>query len=71
MKNKNKLKKEKKKQKRDQYIKLKKEKHIEHLKRLGYDYLQNDPKLMKYWKKRHILFSEFEKGIQLDKGIFI
>lgn len=68
---KNKLKREKKKQKRDKYIRQKKDKHMEDLKRVGYDYLEKDPKLLKYWKKRHILFSKFEKGIKLDKGIFI
>lgn len=43
----------------------------EELDKYGYSYLQNKPKLLKYWKKRHFLFSEFEKGIQLDEGIFI
>lgn len=43
---------------------------IEELKQFGYSYLQNNPKLLKYWKKRHLLFSEFEKGIQLDEGIW-
>lgn len=42
----------------------------EELKRSGYSYLQNNCKLLKYWKKRYVLFSEFEKGIQLDEGIF-
>lgn len=40
------------------------------LEKCGYSYLQNNCKLLKYWKKRHVLFSEFEKGIQLDEGIF-
>jgi len=39
------------------------------LERYGYSYLQNTPKLLKYWKRRHLLFTEFEKGIQLDEGI--
>lgn len=57
------LKKEKLKQQRDKLIN-------EELERCGYSYLQNNPNLLKYWKKRHLLFSEFEKGIQLDEGIF-
>ncbi|XP_025421482.1 trimethylguanosine synthase-like [Sipha flava] len=40
---------------------------LENFEKFGYTYLQNNPKLMKYWKKRHLLFSEFEKGIQLDE----
>jgi len=39
--------------------------------RLGYSYLQNEPKLLKYWKKRYLLFSKFDEGIKLDEGIFI
>jgi len=44
---------------------------IEEMDRLGYSYLQNKPELLKYWKKRYLLFSEFEKGIKLDEGIYI
>jgi hypothetical protein len=44
---------------------------LENFEKFGYTYLRNNPKLMKYWKKRHLLFSEFEKGIQLDEGISI
>lgn len=52
--------------------KEKRDKHsVEELEKFGYSYLQNNPKLMKYWKKRYLLFSEFEKGIKLDEGIFI
>lgn len=53
-------------------FKEKRNKHIvEELEKLGYSYLLNNSKLMKYWKKRHLLFSEFEKGIKLDEGIFM
>lgn len=62
-KNKKMLNKEMSKQKRDQHI-------LEELERFGYSYLLNNPKLLKYWKKRHVLFSEFERGIKLDEGIF-
>jgi len=43
---------------------------IDEMEKYGYNYLKHKPKLFKYWKKRHLLFSEFEKGIQLDEGIF-
>lgn len=39
------------------------------LERTGYSYLKNNSKLLKYWKKRYFLFSQFEKGIRLDEGI--
>lgn len=54
--------------------KLKQERNrrvVEELDNYGYSYLQNKPKLLKFWKKRHLLFSKFEKGILLDEGIFI
>lgn len=63
-----------KKKKKKKALKVKKNKeyrdnHIaEELKKYGFSYLQNNPKLLKYWKKRHLLFTEFEKGIQLDEG---
>lgn len=62
--NKKALKKEKLKQERDRRI-------VEELDNYGYSYLQNKPKLFKFWKKRHLLFSKFEKGIRLDEGILI
>lgn len=53
-------------------LKQQRDKHInDELERHGYSYLKHNPNLMKYWKKRHLLFSEFEKGIQLDEGIFM
>jgi len=51
-------------------IKFKEEKYknmIDEMEKYGYNYLKHKPKLFKYWKKRHLLFSEFEKGIQLDE----
>jgi len=50
---------------------IKEKNNIEEMDRLGYSYLQNEPKLWKYWKKRYLLFSQFDKGIKLDEGIFI
>lgn len=64
VKNKKMLKKEEWKEKKDKHI-------VEELERFGYSYLQNNPNLMKFWKKRHLLFSEFEKGIKLDEGTFM
>jgi len=63
--------------KKKKALKIKKNKEnrenntVEELERYGYSYLQNNPKLLKYWKRRHLLFTEFEKGIQLDEGIFL
>lgn len=50
---------------------IKEKNTLEEMDRLGYSYLQNEPKLLKYWKKRYLFFSQFDKGIQLDEGIFI
>lgn len=55
------LKKEQWKQEREKHI-------VEELEKFGYSYLLNNPKLFKYWKKRHLIFSKFEKGVQLDEG---
>lgn len=55
--------------KKEKWKQYKENQVIEELKQFGYSYLQNNSKLLKYWKKRHLLFSEFEKGIQLDEGI--
>lgn len=64
------LKKKKKVSKRIRINKENRENEVaEELKKYGYSYLQNNSNLMKYWKKRHLLFSKFEKGIQLDEGI--
>lgn len=41
------------------------------MERFGYAYLKNNTKLLKFWKKRNVLFSKFEEGIQLDEGNFI
>lgn len=66
----NNVKKNKKILKREKFKQAKAMHLHEELKRYGYSYLQNNCKLLKYWKKRRVLFSEFEKGIQLDEGIF-
>jgi len=57
--------------KKEEWKDLKEKYAIEEMNRLGYSYLQNKPKLLKFWKKRYMLFSKFEKGIKLDEGIFI
>lgn len=57
--------------KKKEWKDIKEKNNIEQMDRLGYSYLQNEPKLLKYWKKRYLLFSEFDKGIKLDEGIFI
>lgn len=57
--------------KKKEWKDIKEKNTIEEMNRLGYSYLQNEPKLLKYWKKRYLLFSEFDKGIKLDEGNFI
>lgn len=57
--------------KKEEWKDIKEKNSIEEMNKLGYSYLQNIPKLLKYWKKRYLLFSKFEKGIKLDEGIFI
>lgn len=53
--------------KKKEWKDIKEKNNIEEMDRLGYSYLQNEPKLLKYWKKRYLLFSQFDKGIQLDE----
>ncbi|KAL5241731.1 hypothetical protein ACI65C_009141 [Semiaphis heraclei] len=53
--------------KKKEWKDIKEKNNIEQMDRLGYSYLQNEPKLLKYWKKRYLLFSEFDKGIKLDE----
>jgi len=57
--------------KKKEWKDIKEKNNIEEMDRLGYSYLQNYPKLLKYWKKRYLLFSQFDKGVKLDEGIFI
>lgn len=63
LKNKKTLRSEKWKQKKQERI-------INEMNKFGYTNLKNNPKLLKFWKKRHLLFSKFEEGIKLDEGIF-
>lgn len=63
--------KNKKELKKKEWKDIKEKNTIEQMDRLGYSYLQNEPKLLKYWKKRYLLFSKFDEGIKLDEGIFI
>ncbi|XP_026809384.1 trimethylguanosine synthase-like isoform X2 [Rhopalosiphum maidis] len=53
--------------KKEEWKDIKEKCTIEEMDRLGYSYLKNKPTLMKYWKKRYMLFSKFEKGIKLDE----
>ncbi|KAE9545624.1 hypothetical protein AGLY_001167 [Aphis glycines] len=53
--------------KKEEWKDLKEKYAIEEMDRLGYSYLQSKPKLLKFWKKRYMLFSKFEKGIKLDE----
>lgn len=55
------------KNKKEEWKDLKEKYAIDEMDRLGYSYLQNKPKLLKFWKKRYMLFSKFEKGIKLDE----
>lgn len=57
--------------KKEEWKQIKNNLDLENIEKFGYSYLKNNSKLMKYWKKRHMLFSEFEKGIRLDEGISI
>jgi len=34
------------------------------------DLIRENMDLMKYYKKRHSIFSKYEEGIQLDKGMY-
>ncbi|XP_050442118.1 uncharacterized protein LOC126846570 [Adelges cooleyi] len=53
-----------KKENRKKYLEDNSEKELE---KFGYSDLRNNPKLLKYWKKRYTLFSKFAKGIRLDE----
>jgi hypothetical protein len=34
------------------------------------DVIRENMNLLKYYKKRHIIFSKYDEGIQLDKGVY-
>lgn len=35
------------------------------------DYIREDTEMRKYWAQRYRIFSKFDSGIMMDKGIFI
>ncbi|VVC40251.1 RNA cap guanine-N2 methyltransferase,S-adenosyl-L-methionine-dependent methyltransferase [Cinara cedri] len=53
--------------KSEKWKQRKDERMINEMEKFGYTYLKNNPKLLKFWKKRHLLFSKFEEGIKLDE----